>query len=216
MESLRERVPTAASIGRSVLVGVVQPEQQEMGARMVAELLVLDGWSVHVSANLLAQEFATHAQSLSPDLVVLSVLLEGSAPQARRTVGLLRERTPGTPVLVAGLSGQEISADAHAGDEREVRWLARDLAGTSANEYNLEALLTCVGNVELDARCARGWERQQLARAVGIDRAYLSGLENGRKNPTLGILLRVAAALKVPVARLMEERIPVGGTLSRN
>ncbi len=45
----------------------------------------------------------------------------------------------------------------------------------------------------------------QLARRVGITEAYMSMLESGeRKNPTLATLKKLAKALKVTVAELVE------------
>ncbi len=206
MDALRARFPSHADNGRSALVGTVQPEQHELGARMVADLLALDGWDVHVLTNVPPGEFAAHAATLAPDLVVLSVVLDATVPATQETIGLLRGRLPGVPILVGGPAGQVVAADAVAADAREARRLARHLAGAPAEAHPLEALLRRVGQQAQVARRARGWSQQQLAEASGVDRAYLSGLENGRQNPTLGILLKVAEALEVSVETLMEAR----------
>jgi methanogenic corrinoid protein MtbC1/DNA-binding XRE family transcriptional regulator len=206
MDILSQRTPERTALDRSVLVGTVQPEQHEMGARMVADLLALDGWTVHVLTNVPPDEFTTHATSLNPDLVSLSVVLESSIIAARETVSLMRRRLPGVPVMAGGPSARDLGADGFAPDAREARRLARDLIGTPTQAYPLEALLNRMGANVQAARHARGWSQQQLAKASGVDRAYLSGLENGRQNPTLGILLKVADALEVAIERLMEER----------
>ncbi len=38
---------------------------------------------------------------------------------------------------------------------------------------------------------------------MGVDRAYVSGLEVGQRNPTIVTLWHTAEALKVPVAQLL-------------
>ena len=38
----------------------------------------------------------------------------------------------------------------------------------------------------------------------GVDQAYISLLENGKKNPTLTTLWLIAEALEVPLARFMD------------
>jgi methanogenic corrinoid protein MtbC1/DNA-binding XRE family transcriptional regulator len=206
MDALRERFPRHAGNPRTVLVGTVQPEQHEMGARMVADLLALDGWDVHVLTNVPPVEFAAHAGALAPDLVALSVVLESSVAAAHETVGLLRGRLPGVPVLTGGPAGGDLGADGVATSAREARRLARELAGTPAEAHPLEALLRRVGGQVQAARRTRGWSQQQLAEASGVDRAYLSGLENARQNPTLGVLIKVAEALEVNIETLMEAR----------
>ena len=46
-----------------------------------------------------------------------------------------------------------------------------------------------------------------LAVIVGIDRAYLSEIENGRTNITINLLYAVADALNTPIAQLLSENI---------
>ena len=50
---------------------------------------------------------------------------------------------------------------------------------------------------------ARGWTQGQLAAAAELDRTYISGVENGKQNPTLGALMKLARALEVPLERLV-------------
>jgi XRE family transcriptional regulator, regulator of sulfur utilization len=51
-------------------------------------------------------------------------------------------------------------------------------------------------------REARGLSLSGLARAAGIGKATLSGLENGTRNPTLETMYAIAAALSVPISAL--------------
>jgi transcriptional regulator with XRE-family HTH domain len=58
-------------------------------------------------------------------------------------------------------------------------------------------------------RIARHLSLSELARATGMSKATLSGIENGRANPTLETLAALAAALRVPLVELIEEA-PLG------
>jgi XRE family transcriptional regulator, regulator of sulfur utilization len=51
-------------------------------------------------------------------------------------------------------------------------------------------------------REARGLSLSALARAAGVGKATLSGLENGTRNPTLETMYAIAAALSVPMSAL--------------
>ena len=54
-------------------------------------------------------------------------------------------------------------------------------------------------------RQQRGWTQRELARRVHVTDEYVGMLETGkRKNPSLALLKRLAKALGVPVAELLE------------
>jgi transcriptional regulator with XRE-family HTH domain len=58
-------------------------------------------------------------------------------------------------------------------------------------------------------RIARDLSLSELARATGMSKATLSGIENGRSNPTVETLASLGAALRVPISELLDE-LPVG------
>jgi len=51
----------------------------------------------------------------------------------------------------------------------------------------------------------RGLSQEALAFEARLHRTYLSGVERGVRNPTVVVLERIAKALKVPSAGLLEE-----------
>lgn len=53
-------------------------------------------------------------------------------------------------------------------------------------------------------RETRGVTQEALAKRVGITRAYLSRLEMGRHDPPLSRLRKLAKALKISIADLVE------------
>lgn len=50
-----------------------------------------------------------------------------------------------------------------------------------------------------------GFSQEQLAEHSGLHRTYVSQLERGHRNATVGTLVKLAAALSVTVAGLMAE-----------
>jgi transcriptional regulator with XRE-family HTH domain len=58
-------------------------------------------------------------------------------------------------------------------------------------------------------RIARHLSLSELARATGMSKATLSGIENGGANPTVATLATLADALGVPVVELLDE-LPLG------
>lgn len=53
-------------------------------------------------------------------------------------------------------------------------------------------------------RVQAGWTQGELGRRVGLDRHYVCKLENGHKAPTFAMTLRLADAMGISVAVLMQ------------
>ena len=52
-------------------------------------------------------------------------------------------------------------------------------------------------------RKARGWTQEELAERSGLSQQYLSGLERGRRNPTIVTIYELAQALNVSHLELL-------------
>ncbi|MGA0601507.1 helix-turn-helix domain-containing protein [Caulobacter sp. KR2-114] len=65
-----------------------------------------------------------------------------------------------------------------------------------------------VGDNVRRARIAKGWTQEQLAAASGFSQQYLSGLESGRRNPTIVTIYEVAMALGVSYLELLTPAQP--------
>jgi len=62
-----------------------------------------------------------------------------------------------------------------------------------------------VGSNVKRLRVAAGITQAELADLVGVDRAYISGLEQGNRNATIVSLWHVSQALDAPIRALFEE-----------
>jgi transcriptional regulator with XRE-family HTH domain len=60
-----------------------------------------------------------------------------------------------------------------------------------------------LGRAVRELRAKRKMSQQELARVTGLHFTYLSGIENGRRNPSYGVILAVAQALDVTPGRLI-------------
>jgi len=55
-----------------------------------------------------------------------------------------------------------------------------------------------------EIRLERGWSQEELARRARISRVYLNKLETRKQDPRLSVVARLAEALKVKIADLVE------------
>jgi len=53
-------------------------------------------------------------------------------------------------------------------------------------------------------RAEKNMTQGDLCRALDLDRAYISNVENGNKNPTLATIEKIAGALSVSVDELLK------------
>ena len=53
-------------------------------------------------------------------------------------------------------------------------------------------------------RTAKGITQGDIVRALGIGRGFISNIENGKANPTLGTISKIAKALGVPIEDLIK------------
>lgn len=84
---------------------------------------------------------------------------------------------------------------------------------TVNHKYRNEGLSAWIGATIHRLRELRGWSQYELADKARIARSYLSHIENGYKTPSIAMLEKIAAALRVPMSAFFDDRIEflVGG-----
>ncbi len=89
--------------GPRAMVACPGPERHQLGARMVADLLALDGWRVDfLGAGIPVPALVETVVSREPVLVGLSAAIEPHLPAVAAAVADLRRALPGVRVLVGG------------------------------------------------------------------------------------------------------------------
>jgi transcriptional regulator with XRE-family HTH domain len=53
-------------------------------------------------------------------------------------------------------------------------------------------------------RTKKGISQGDIVRSLGMDRAFISNIENGKTNPTLATIAKLAKALGVPIEDLIK------------
>ncbi len=67
-----------------------------------------------------------------------------------------------------------------------------------------------LGQALIEIRKHRGLSQEQLALAADIDRRYMSDIENGKRNISIDILLRLAECLGMEVSSLLKTAENIG------
>ena len=69
----------------------------------------------------------------------------------------------------------------------------------------IQELRAALASVVTRKRLQRGWTQEDFAKHSGIERSYLTRLEQGNNTPTLATVFKVAQALKMKPKRLVKE-----------
>ncbi len=69
----------------------------------------------------------------------------------------------------------------------------------------VEGILVALGHVVRETRRERWLTQEELAVRVEVHETYISLIELGRRNPTVGTLRKIGDALQVPASELMRE-----------
>lgn len=91
--------------GKMILT-CVGDELHELGPRMLADLIEMDGWDVrYLGANMPVDSVFEMVMEEKPDLIGISVTIEGNKEDVRQLIKRIKkEYDPSTPVMVGGLA----------------------------------------------------------------------------------------------------------------
>lgn len=98
--------PLLASIprhGRRALMTTAPQELHEIGARMVADFLELEGWTVaYLGANTPLDDLRGYVADLRPDVVGISTGIRQYLPRVASTIDAIRATVTRQPLIIVG------------------------------------------------------------------------------------------------------------------
>ncbi len=205
---LRQFFPPERKTGLHAIVSVVEGDGHLLGAMVFADLLYFDGWNTDfLGAGTPAQDLGRMVAERKPDLVALAATVPESMDRLKACVDATRAAHESAFIVIAGGAvdrapgdAEKLGADLVAGDPVETVFEIGMRFDVSGSTVPLDEILLRVGEQVRAKRVERGWSQQQLANAAGIDRTYLSGVEHGKQNLTLGAIKKLGDALGSPIS----------------
>lgn len=103
LDHLYEEAPVAPARGRKIVVACVEGETHDLPARLVADYLESEGYTVrYLSADVPTESLCSALAQDPPDLLALSVTMSFNVTGLRAAVAAVRERFPGLKILAGG------------------------------------------------------------------------------------------------------------------
>lgn len=211
MAGLKQRTKPKPPIGKRAVLTSLTNDPHVVGGRVVSDFLYMDGWEVdYLGANTPKKELISFVQQVKADLVGISVTLAEVMPEAAAAIRELKAlKTPpkvligGTVIVTHPEQVKTLGADGIAKDAGEAIDLARLLVGLPPVSASLEQYLRALGLRIAEQRKLQRLSQQQLAESSGLDRAYISAVEHGKHNLTIGAVMRLADALGLTLEELV-------------
>jgi DNA-binding XRE family transcriptional regulator len=192
----------------------VEGELHFIGARMVADFFLADGWDVDfLGPSTPGPDLVELVRRRSVDLVAISTTSEDCLPRLEWTVASLATLANPPKILLGGTAVEnspdlavEVGADAVAQNLQGAVLEGRRLIGIAKEPVSLNDHLQNLGRKVQEIRRDLGWNQQQLADSADLDRTYISAVEHGKQNLTLGAIVKLADGLGVELMQLLSQR----------
>jgi len=211
MNSMRSLTSSASRTGLRAVVTPVESDGHSVGAQMFSDLLRGDGWDVDFLAYPTpVDDLVAFAAEREHQLIAISLTQMEFLTKAQATAHALHSMSSSLKVLLGGfaLSATQNEAelddfDGVAGNAVEGLQEARRLVGLPSAKLTLEEHLLEMGANIKRLRSQARLTQQELADQSDMDRTYISMVEHGKQNLTMGALLRIAEALDIPLNEIL-------------
>ena len=210
MSLLRLRAHRTQPNGLRAIVVAVDGDRHQVKARIMADFLYIDGWDVDFVANDHPHDLII--QLMNERQIALVLLCKAHSEDLnglKNLITSIKERQSSIKVLVGGpgLRGNEgewrAAADGTTTEIHEVSPISRDVCGLERSDLSLDNYLRSLGARISTERKSQRLSQQDLAEIAGLDRAYISSLENGRQNVTIGVVHKIANGLNISLNQLL-------------
>lgn len=211
MARLKSLLKTRLRLGLKAVVSSVEGDQHFIGAQAVADFLSVDGWEVDfLGADVPTDHLVPYTKARQSHLVCVSVSLTSLIPVAEKLIQELKKIEPAPKILIGGAAfvlnpalAEKVGADAYTPDPQQAVVTARQVCGLMNAENQLGVFLRKLGHSVHEYRKIRGFSQQELATTSDLDRAYISAVEHGKQNISIGAISKLAKALHVSIEELL-------------
>ena len=214
MRHLRNTAPPRPSLRRRILVTTLSGDMHLVGAKMVADYFHMDGWTVDfLGIDTPTSALMEFAAKREPHMIAISVSYDAIIPQLADVVKSLRGLKHKPLIMLGGYAlshtNEKFGSDGVATTAHDAVRLAREIMGLSVVKTSLPEYLDALGNRIQKIRKTQGVSQKALGESSSLDRAYISSLENGKQNVTIGALIKIADALTVPLRELLVDEMSI-------
>ena len=211
MDRVRNNFRLPQPNGLKISITAIEDDKHVMGTYMAADFFRWDGWNVELlGSSIPNNDLIMYIKSSKPDFVLLSSTYPKSTEKLIDAVNSIRTLDKSINILVGGpgahkLKGNNDLIDGFAEDPLQATYLANSLVESNPSMVPLESVLISLGNKIQTVRKNRNISQHVLSEKAGLARTFISAVEQGKQNVSLGSLKSIADSLDVSLSSMLED-----------
>lgn len=214
LSRLRQTSRCRCPLAVKVVIASLPGDHHVLGGRMVADLFILDGWDVDfLGGDTPVEELSKHVAEVNAKLVGISISADAQFVAAKQAIESIRKQNKTVKIMIGGRAvimkeqeAQKTGADIVVTCGAQATAEAKKALGLGNSSQVLFQTLGEIGGRIHQFRKGLKMSQEKLAHCAGLDRAYISSVENGKQNVTIGALLKLCDALGIELSELIVGR----------
>ena len=211
MDRVRNNFRIPQPNGLKISITAIEDDKHVMGTYMSADFFRWDGWNVELlGSSIPNDDLLKYIKSSLPDFVLLSSTYPKSTEKLIESIHNIRSLEKNIKILVGGpgaisLKDDKKLIDGFAEDPLKATYLANSLVDSNPAMIPLESVLISLGNKIQTVRKNRNISQHALSQKAGLARTFISAVEQGKQNVSLGSLKSIADSLDVSLSSMLDD-----------
>lgn len=209
MDRVRNNFRLPTPNGMKISMAAIEDDTHVIGLYMTADFFRWDGWNVELlGSSIPNNDLIKYIDTTVPNFVLLSCTFPKSNQKLEQAIESIKLLNKDIKVLVGGPAASLIKdsnkyIDGFASDPLEATYVANKLVKTNPALVPLESVLLSLGDKIHTVRKNRNLSQSELSKQSGLARTFISAVEQGKQNVSLGSLKSISDSLGVEMATLL-------------
>ena len=209
MDRVRNNFRLPTPNGMKISMSAIEDDTHVIGLYMTADFFRWDGWNVELLGSSIPNaDLIKYIDTTVPNFVLLSSTFPNSNNKLEGAIQSIKELNKNIKVIIGGPAASLIKdtnryIDGFAEDPLKATYVANSLVETNPALMPLESILLSLGDKIHTVRKNRNLSQSELSKKSGLARTFISAVEQGKQNVSLGSLKSISDSLGVTMSTLL-------------
>ena len=211
MDRVRNNFRLPTPNGMKISMATIEDDTHVIGLYMTADFFRWDGWNVELlGSSIPNNDLIKFINNSVPNFVLLSSTFPKSNTKLEEAIQSIKNLEKTIKIIIGGpassiIKDSNMLIDGFAKDPLHATYIANSLADSNPELVPLESVLLSLGEKIHTARKNRNLSQSELSKKSGLARTFISAVEQGKQNVSLGSLKSISDSLGVGIVTLLEE-----------
>ncbi len=211
MDRVRNTFKLPTPNGMKISMAAIEDDKHVIALYMAADFFRWDGWNVEMlGGSIPNKDLITYINDNVPNFVLLSSTFPKSNNNLEIAIQGIKDLKKDIKILIGGPAASLIKdtnklIDGFAEDPVQAVSVANSLSESNPSLIPLESVLLSIGEKIHTVRKNLDLSQSELSKKSGLARTFISAVEQGKQNVSLGSLKSISDSLGVPLSALLED-----------